>query len=155
MERMLAAASAPRPRMEPSKAAHEQPAAPKREHAPASASRLFSLDSMNRIPHRSGPTWIQRVLPGLRTWWSLRGSLLWLTIITVWWPRVSAAILPKVREPLAAGRIVLLRWTFEFRRDWKAMINSIDLAQLRTSLRRWLRQPLPSKQISPGKNQPV
>src|ERR1700675_2582308 len=68
MERMLAAASASRPRREPSKAAHEQPAASIREQAPASAGRLFSLDSMNRIPHRTAPTWTPRFLPNWRAW---------------------------------------------------------------------------------------
>jgi hypothetical protein len=153
MERMLAAAC--RPRLELSKAAHEQSAAAMREQAPASASRLFSLDSMNRIPHRTAPTRTQRLLPNLRAWWSSRGSLLWLAIITVWWPRVSAAILPKGRELLAAARVLLRRWTFEFRRDWMAMIHSIGFPQMKTSVRNWLRQPLSSKQISPGKNQPV
>jgi len=152
MERMLAAASASRPRMEVSKAAHEQTVASMREQAPASAGRLFSLDSMNRIPHRTAPTWTPRFLPNWRAWWSSRGSLLWLAIITVWWPRISAAILPKLRRPLAAGRIALGRWTFEFRRDWLAMINSLDVPQMRTSLRHWLRQSPSSKPMSPGKN---
>ena len=152
MERMLAAASSSRPRWEVSKAAHEQPAASMREQAPASANRLFSLDSMNRIPHRTAPAWTQRFLPNLGAWWSSRGSLLWLTIITGWWPRVSAAILPKVRETLSAGRVALGRWTFEFRRDWMAMVNSFDLPQMRTSVLHWLRQSPSSKQISPGKN---
>jgi type II secretory pathway predicted ATPase ExeA len=155
MERMLAAASASRPRLEVSKTAHELPAAPVREQAPASASRLFSLDSMNRIPQRSSPTGIRPSSPTWTTWWRARGSLLWLVIVTAWWPRVSAAILPKGRESLAAARLMLRRWTSEFRRDWMAMIHTMGLPWPRATLRNWLRQPFSSKQISQGKNQPV
>jgi general secretion pathway protein A len=125
MERMLTAASASRPRPEVSKVAHEVPAARVREQAPASASHLFSLESMNRIPQHSAPERIWRLLYNLRV---------------------------KGRESFAASRVLLRRWAFEFRRDWIAMINSIDLSQMSTTLRHWLRQPLSSKQISPGKN---
>ncbi|HWO37369.1 MAG TPA: hypothetical protein VNO32_51995, partial [Candidatus Acidoferrum sp.] len=58
-------------------------------------------------------------------WWRARGSLLWLAIVTAWWPRVSAAILPKVRESLAAVRALLGRWKSEFKRDWIAMTNTM------------------------------
>jgi general secretion pathway protein A len=125
MERMLAAASAPRPRLEVSNSAHELPTAPMREQAPASPSRLFSLDSMNRNPQRSAPTGNRRFSPTLKAWWRARGSLLWLAIVTAWWPRVSAAILPKGRESLAAARALLRRWKCEFKRDWIAMTNAM------------------------------
>ncbi|HWY05553.1 MAG TPA: AAA family ATPase [Candidatus Acidoferrales bacterium] len=155
MERMLAASSASRPRPELSKAAHEQPAASMREQAPASASRLFSLESMNRIPHRTAPARTQRSAPNWKARWSLRGSLFWPAIITAWWTRVSTAISPKARESLTAAQELLSRWALEFRRDWKAMINNVDFPQMKTSVRHWLRQPLSSKPMSPGKNQPV
>jgi general secretion pathway protein A len=152
MERMLATASATRPRHDASKVVHDQPAAPLREHGPASASRLISLDSMNRIPQRSVPARDQsfRRSPGARS--NSRGPLLLLAMLAGWWTRVSAVLSPRTREMLVVARAQLRRWTHEFQRDWMAMINSIDLPQLRTALRHWLRQPLSSKQISPGKN---
>jgi hypothetical protein len=125
MERMLAAASAPRPRLKVSKSARELPTAPMREQAPASPSRLFSLDSMNRNPQRSAPTGKRRFSPTLKAWWHARGSLLWLAIVTAWRPRVSAAIPPKGRESLAAARALLRRWKCEFKRDWIAMTNAM------------------------------
>ena len=125
MGRLLAAASASRPRLDVSKAAHELPAAPVREQAPASRSRLFSLDSMNRNPQRSAPAGNRRFPPTLKARWRARGSLLWLAIVTAWWPRVSAAILPKGRESLAAVRALLRRWNSEFKRDWIAMTNTM------------------------------
>ena len=155
MERMLAAASVSRPRLEQSKAAHELPAAPMREQAHATGSCLFSLDSMNRIPQPSAPVRIRRFLSYLRVCWSLRAHLLWLAIIAGWWTRASAAISQHTHEPLADARLVLLRWTFEFRRDWMAMINTIGFPQARASLRNWLRQPISPKPMSPGKNHPA
>ncbi len=152
MERMLAAASVSRPRLEQSKAAHELPAAPMREQAHATGSRLFSLDSMNRIPQPSALARIRRFLSYLRVCWGLRAHLLWLAIIAGWWTQASAAISQHTREPLAAARLVLSRWTFEFRRDWMAMINTIGFPQARASLRNWLRQPISPKPMSPGKN---
>jgi hypothetical protein len=125
MGRMLAAASASRPRLEVSKVAHELPAAPMREREPTSPSRLFSLDSMNRNPQRSAPTGNRRSPPTLKAWWHVRGPLLWLAIVTAWRPRVSAAILPKGRESLAAARALLRRWKSEFKRDWIAMTNTM------------------------------
>ena len=125
MKRMVAAASAPRPRLKVSKSARELPTAPMREQAPASPSRLFSLDSMNRNPQRSAPTGKRRFSPTLKAWWHARGSLLWLAIVTAWRPRVSAAILPKGRESLAAARALLRRWKCEFKHDWIAMTNAM------------------------------
>jgi hypothetical protein len=125
MERMLAAASAPRPRLEVSRSAHELPTAPMREQAPASPNRLFSLDSMNRNPQRSAPTGNRRFSPTWKAWWRARGSLLWLAMVTAWRPRVSAAILPKGRKSLAAARALLRRWKCEFKRDWIAMTNAM------------------------------
>jgi type II secretory pathway predicted ATPase ExeA len=125
MERMLPAASAPRPRLKVSKSARELPTAPVREQAPASASRLFSLDSMNWNPQRSAPTGNRRFPPTLKAWWRARGSLLWLAIVTAWRPRVSAAILPKGRESLDAARALLRRWKCEFKHDWIAMTNTM------------------------------
>jgi general secretion pathway protein A len=125
MERMLAAASAPRPRLEVSKSAHELPTAPVRERAPASPSRLFSLDTMNRNPQRSAPAGDRRFSPALEAGWRAGGSLLWPAIVTAWWPRVSAAILPKGRELLAAARVLLRRWKSEFKRDWIATTNAM------------------------------
>lgn len=125
MERMLAAAYAPRARLEVSKSAHELPTAPMREQAPASPSRLFSVDSMNRNPQRSAPTGDRRSTPSLKSWWRARASLLWLALVTVWWPRVSALIPPKGRESLAAARALLRRWKCEFKRDWIAMTNAM------------------------------
>ena len=125
MERMLAAASAPRPRLRVSKSARELPAAPMRDQAPAPPSRLFSLDSMNRNPQRSAPTGNRRFPPTLKAWWHARGSLPWLAIVTAWRQRVSAAILPKGRRSLAAARALLRRWKCEFKRDWIAMANTM------------------------------
>jgi type II secretory pathway predicted ATPase ExeA len=125
MKRMLAAASAPRPRLKVSKSAYELPTASMREQAPASPSRLFSLDSMNWNPQRSAPSRKRRFSPTLKAWWHARGSLLWLAIVTAWRPRVSAAILPKGRESLAAARALLRRWKCEFKRDWIAMTNAM------------------------------
>src|SRR5258707_10287065 len=125
MKRMVAAASAPGPRLKVSKSARELPTASMREQAPASPSRLFSLDSMNRNPQRSAPTRKRRFSPALKAWWHARRSLLWLAIVTAWRPRVSAAILPKGRESLAAARALLRRWKCEFKHDWIAMTNAM------------------------------
>jgi len=152
MERMLAAASASRLRHDGSKIVHDQPAAPLREQGPASASRLFSPDSRNRIPQRFVLTWNERFRRTLETSWNPRGPLLLLAILAGWWARVLAVLSPHTRETFTVARALLRRWTLEFQRDWMAMINSIDLPQLGTALRHWLRQPLSSKQISPGKN---
>jgi general secretion pathway protein A len=125
MERMLAAASAPRSRLEVSKSPHELPAASMREQAPASPSHLFSVNSMNRNRQRSAPAGNQRSFPSLKAWRRARGSPLWLAIVTAWLPRVSAAILPKGRESFAAARALLRRWKREFKRDWIAMTNAM------------------------------
>ena len=125
MERMLAAASAPRQRLEVSKSAHELPAASMREQAPASPSRLFSVVSRNRNRQRSAPAGHRRSFPSLKAWRRARGSPLWLAIVAAWWPRVSAAILPKGRESFAAARALLRRWKCEFKRDWIATANTM------------------------------
>ena len=125
MGRMLAAASVSRARLEVSKAAHELPAAPMRELASASPSRLFSFDSMYRNPQRFAPIGNRRFPPTLKASWCARGSLFRLANVTAWWPRVSASILPKGRESLAAVWALLRRWKSEFKRDWIAMTNTM------------------------------
>lgn len=152
MDRMLVAASASRLRHDGSKTGHDQPAAPLREKGSAPASRLFSLDSMNRIPHRLLPTWNQRFRRNLGALWNPRGPIMLLAILAGGWARFLAVLSPHARETFTVARALLRRWAQEFQRDWMAMINSVDLQQLRAALRHWLRQPLSPKQISPGKN---
>jgi general secretion pathway protein A len=154
MERMLAAASVSRPRHDASKIVHDQPAAPLREQGATSASRLFSLHSMNRIPKRFVPAWNQRFHRNLGAWWNPRGPLPLLTILAGWWTRVSAVLSPRTRETFVVARALLRRWTHEFQRDWMAMINSIDLLQLRTALQHWLRQPLSSNRSPQARTRP-
>lgn len=58
------------------------------------------------------------------------------------WRRVSFAVLRKIGQSAFPTRLWLRRCWFDFQRDWSAMIDAMALPKMKSSLFRWLHQPV-------------
>lgn len=68
---------------------------------------------------------------------------------------VSAKVLRTTRATLAAAGAVMRQWKLGFSRDWKAMVNAMNLRRVKRSLGQWLNQPISSKPMVSSKDQTV
>jgi general secretion pathway protein A len=152
MKRILAAASpVPPPHLVPPRGGNEPSSVPKNTRVFASGNRALTLDTMNRIPCNSRGTQVPALFSSLETWRTFCEIVLMSVVSPAAWSRMSAAVVRSIRQPIHLAPVVQ-HWLFEFRRDWISMMNAMGLAQMKTSVLHWLRQPLSSKPMASSKN---
>lgn len=120
-------------------------AVPNRTQTSGSNDRVFSLDSMNRLPNCPAPKTNLGLLSPLEAWTSPCKAVLAKLAFPPSWATTSSEVLPKLSKSIGSCQLLFRQWTLEFRRDWAAMTHSIAASQANKSLLHWLRQPLSPK----------
>jgi general secretion pathway protein A len=123
-----------------SRTENEPPSTAHNSRISSAQKRAIALEAMNRVPVNSRGTSIHALLLSWK--W---GSLPWvnrflLSISLAKWRRVYFEVPRKIGQLALPVRLLLRCWGSDFKRDWRAMIDTMALPKMKTSLLRWLRQ---------------
>jgi general secretion pathway protein A len=132
--------SAPPRSLVGSRTENEPPSTAHSSRIPSAQKRAIALEAMSRVPVNSRGTSIHALLLSWK--W---GSLLWvnrflLSISLAKWRCVYFGVPRKIGQLALPVWLVLRRWGSDFKRDWRAMIDTMALPKVKTSLLRWLGQ---------------
>ena len=120
----------------------EPPSTADSSRIPFSKKRARAREAMNRVAVNSRETSIHALLLS----WNW-GSLRWvnrflLSISLAKWRRVCFEVLRKIGQRVLLVPLMLRHWWFDFKRDWYAMIDTMASPKMKSTLLRWLRQPI-------------